>query len=332
MAIVKEVIDSFPGAQPLRVIPREEVRLFETPDASMVRFITARTEPLAVYSFPASYEPTKFAPPRGVFEGAILRLEWQTMDGRQPFYHRNADVDEIGFQVCGRRTQMTELGAVDIEPGQFSCIPVGVAHDNYGREDIHLILYMHGPARACIAPVAEGTARIPPFEGWQERPMLEITTNGLGAPHCDVASCMIDEVVLLGAANEADERMQVLQPSGLLGETEWLYKAAKVWVGHTLLWPSSVRTYLRHLRADEIQYQVSGSRILVTQHGAVALNPGDFTCIPLGCAFTSITDQESRHISVLTAERVPPAREPTRFFDLDPATIIAGEGARERAR
>ena len=327
MAIVKEVIDGFPGDLPPRVIPRDEARLFQKPDPSMMRFITADLPPLAVYSFPARYEPVKFAPPRGVFEGGILRLEWQTMDGRQPFYHRNTDVDEIGFQVCGRRTQMTELGTVELEPGQFSCIPVGVGHDNYGREDIHLILYMHGPARPCLAPISEGTNRIPPFDGWLERPMLEITTHCLGGPHCDVASSMIDESLLLGAVDASEDRLQVLQASDAPGGVEWLYKAPQVWIGHTVLQPTHERVYTRHLRADEIQYQVSGARTVISQRGAVTLGPGDFTCIPFGCAFTSVTHQESRHLSVLTDQPVPAVREPTRFADIDPASVLSGADA-----
>ena len=322
MTIVREVIDSYPREEATRSVPRDEARLFEKPDASMARFITAETTPIAVYSFPAAYEPVKFAPPRGVFEGSVLRCEWQTMDGRQPFYHRNTDVDEIGFQVCGIRTQMTELGTIDIEPGQFSCIPVGVGHDNYGREDIHLILYMHGPAKACVSPKSEGTKRIPPFEGWRERSMLEITTHCLGGPHCDVASSMIDETVLLGAVDEAQDRMQVLEAMGAGTGVEWIYKAPQVWIGHSVVKPASARTYTRHLCADEIQYQISGVRTLITQRGAVTLRPGDFTCVPFGCAFTSVAEEESRHLSVLTSERVPAVREPTRLADLDPAALL----------
>ena len=332
MTIVREVIDSYPSSDVTRVISRDEVRLFEKPDATMMRFITAETTPLAVYGFPAAYEPVKFAPPRGVFEGGILRLEWQTMDGRQPFYHRNTDVDEVGFQVCGLRTQMTELGTLDIQPGQFTKIPVGVGHDNYGREDIHLILYMHGPAEPCLAPVAEGAHRIPPFEGWKERAMLEITTHCLGGPHCDVASSMIDEHVLLDAVQHSEERMQLLQTPGSGPGLQWVYKAPKVWIGETALMPGSERTYTRHLAADEIQYQVSGTRTLVSQRGAVKLGPGDFIRIPFGCAFTSLCEEPARHLSVLTAEHVPAVRDPTRYADLDPAAVLRDAPAPEMAQ
>lgn len=147
MKVVTEVIDGAPFARPERVVERDEMRLFERPGPNVVRFLTADLPQLAVYSFPTRYEPVQFAPPRGVFEGPSLRLEWQTMSahGRQPFYHRNTDVDEIGYQVCGERTLMSECGTIELRPGQFSAIPVSVAHDNYGRDDIHLIFYVPVP-------------------------------------------------------------------------------------------------------------------------------------------------------------------------------------------
>lgn len=325
MQVVTEVISGRPFDRPERIIQRDEARLFEIPGPNVMRFLTADLPPLAVYSFPTRYEPVEFAPPRGVFEGSALRVEWQTMsrNGRQPFYHRNADVDEIGYQVVGGRTLMTECGTVEFEVGQFSRIPVGVAHDNYGRDDIHLLFYMHGPAKPGVAPVGFGTHRVPPFAGWQAKPMVEALTNCLGGPHCDLAYCMVDEELLLGAAAVASDLLEVLQPAGPAGTTEWLYRAPKVWIGHTCLEHTRERRYERNLCADEIQYQVEGSRTIVSQRGVVTLNAGDFTCIPVGCAYANVTEDASKHISVLTCETTPPVREPNRLADTDVGAWLA---------
>ncbi len=330
MQVVTEVISSIPFDRPDRVIERDEARLFEMPGPRVMRFLTADLPPLAVYSLPVRYEPVEFAPPRGVFEGPALRLEWQTMsrNGRQPFYHRNADVDEIGYQVYGERTLMTECGTVEFQVGQFARIPVGAAHDNYGHDDIHILFYMHGPIKTGIAPVGWSAHRVPPYVGWQAKPMVETLTNCLGGPHCDLAYSMIDEELLLGAGAHASDLLEVLEPSGPEGTTEWIYRAPKVWIGHTRLGCTLKRRYERKLCVDEIQYQVEGTRTIISQRGVITMHPGDFTCIPKGCAHASITEGPSKHISVLTSEPTPAIRKAGRIAEIDVGAWLAAHGER----
>lgn len=323
MKIVTETMYPEPYDRPVRTVERDEARMTQPLSEAAMRFLSPLIEPLAVYHFPVVYEPVEFARPRGVFESESLRLEWQTMSGRQPFYHRNADVDEIGFQVCGDRALITECGTVQFEKGQFAKIPVGVAHDNYGQEDIHLIFYFHGPTETCVEPVAHGELRMPPFEGWTPRPMVEVTTNNLGAPNGAVAYTMADEELIIGAAGRFADKLEVIEPRGAEGAIEWLYRAPKIWIGHTLLGPTSERHYQRRMGADEIQYQAEGTRTIVSQRGVVTLEPGDFTCIPRGCPYANLTDGPSKHISLLTVDTVPAVREPSRLADLDVAAWIA---------
>ena len=327
MKVVTEVISSEPLDRPERVIERDEARLFEAPPESAMRFLVRDLPPLAVYSVPVVYEATAFGPPQGVFEGDSLRLEWQTINGRQPFYHRNADVDEIGYQICGERTLMTECGTIEFAPGQFSRIPVGVAHDNYGRNDIHLIFYLHGPALPGLQPVGHGEHRVPPFPGWQAKPMVEVVTDCLGGPDCSIAYSMADEELILNAAARFADRLEILEPQAPPGETEWVYRAPKVWIGHTRLHRTSERRYQRRMCADEIQFQVEGTRTIVSQRGVVTLSPGEFTCIPVGCAHASVADGPSKHLSVLTSERVPPQKQPVRFADTNISEWITARDA-----
>lgn len=330
MQVVTEVISGEPFERPERIIERDEARLFEAPPAAAMRFLAADLPPLAIYNIPMIYEEIPFSRPKGVFEGTSLRLEWQMMSGRQPFYHRNADVDEIGYQICGERALITECGTVNFAPGQFSRIPVGVAHDNYGQQDIHLIFYLHGPAEPGIKPVGHGQHLVPPFPGWEAKPMIEALTNAMGAPGGLIAYSMTDETMLLDTAVRFPDPLEVLEPRGPAGETEWVYRAAKVWIGHTRLESVAERRYRRRLCADEIQFQVEGSRTIVSQRGVVTLGPGDFTCIPRGCAHASITQESSRHLSVLTVEDVPPALEAVRLADPDVAGWLAAQdNARE---
>ncbi len=325
MSIINEIIDGFPGDRPIRVIERDEPLLFRKPAQNPMKLWQDDVPPLPVYKFVSQYEPVRFAPPRGVFEGPSLRLEWMTMapNGRQPFYHRNTDVEEIGFQIHGERTQMTELGTIELRPGQFSCIPVGIAHDNCGREDIHLILYLHGPVRACVPAAALGAYKNPAFPGWEPKTMAEVTTHCLGGPHCDVAVGMVDEEMLLKTTRSIEEKLPLHEPSQTIGQTEWIYKAPKVWIGHTALATGTPRTYTRHMCADEIQYQFEGTRTLFTQRGAVTLEPGEFVSIPFGCAFASETRDGSKHVSVLTADRTPAVPPPSRTADLNAEELLA---------
>jgi uncharacterized cupin superfamily protein len=320
---VSEYLSGDPFDPAAKHLTRSEELLFTKPSPGTMRFLGPGLAPLAVYSFPTTYQPSEFSPPKGVFEGPTLRLEWQTINGRQPFYHRNADVDEIGYQVAGERTLLTEHGVVEFGLGQFCCIPTGVAHDNYGRADIHLIFYLEGPAKPVVAATKSGQPLIPPFDGWEARPWVEALTNNMGAPGGVIGYSVVDEELLLGLANRVEDRLQVIEGTGKPGEIEWLYTAPKVWIGQTVLEQVATRDYRRRLCADEIQYQVEGVRTIVSQRGVVTLQPGDFTCIPRGCAFAELADARSVHLSLVTAETVPAVTPPTRFADEDVLGWIA---------
>ncbi|MBV8087428.1 MAG: hypothetical protein JO247_21685, partial [Chloroflexi bacterium] len=135
---VTELLDLFPFDQPPVALERDDELLLTTPHGGR----EPDPEPLAVVSFSPVYVPKPFSPPKYVYNSPQLRVEWQDMNGRQPFYHRNLDLDELSFQVAGSRQLVTELGSVDLEPGDFVRIPAGVAHGNWGRQDIHLLFYV----------------------------------------------------------------------------------------------------------------------------------------------------------------------------------------------
>src|SRR5579884_2643034 len=142
MTIVQEHLDTFPFDAPPRVLARREELLIAEALPSPNR-PPRIFPPIEAIHFPAEFEPAEFAHPRGVYESDFIRIEWQTMGGfRQPFYHRNCDVDELSYQVFGQRTLMTEHGTVELTAGDFARIPVTVAHDNYGRDDIHILFYI----------------------------------------------------------------------------------------------------------------------------------------------------------------------------------------------
>jgi uncharacterized cupin superfamily protein len=225
--------------------------------------------------------------------------------------NNNADVDEISYHVAGERTLITEKGSVDLEPGDFARIPVSVAHDNRGVQDVHLLFYIPAHVTECVSAARTTEYKVPPFPGWEANSKsIEMMTECLGARGCDVCVSLSDEKMLLDAAKEDPDPIRVLRADpDRSGETEWLYKSALVWLGSTTFNRTQRQVYTRHRRADEIQCQVNGRRTLVTQRGTIDLEPGDFIGIPLGTAFTHVVKEKSTHISVLTRWPAPPKPE-----------------------
>lgn len=315
MTTISEHVMLFGSDEPLRVLQRDEQLLLAPPHPSPVPVKLWRDhEPLPVVHFPVDYEPMPFAPPRGAFENDHLRLEWQLMDNRQPFYHRNCDVDEISYQIGGERTLMTELGVVEHRPGEFSRIPRGVAHDNWGRKESHLLFYLPAPVTEERQAVRESEARIPPFPGWEPRGVNEAVTECLGHPEHDITVFPVDERRLLEHVHSEKLRVQVLRGDPAPG-TSWLYRCAHVRIGLAVLPSSDGRVYQRTLDADEIQYQVHGRRTVVTQRGVVELGPGDLLRIPVGIAHTSISDAVTEHIRLVCDRELPQIGETTRSAD-----------------
>jgi quercetin dioxygenase-like cupin family protein len=299
--------------EPLRTLERDEHLLLAPPHRSPMSIKLWRDHPtLSIVHFAQQYEAQPFAPPRGVYENAQIRIEWQTMDNRQPFYHRNCDVDEISYQIAGERTLMTELGVVEHRPGELSRIPRGVAHDNYGRTESHLLFYIPAPVDELIAAVRTSEATMPPFPGWKAGPVNEAITECMGTVGHDIAVFGVDEQRLLDQALQEKARLNVLRGPEVPGIT-WLYDSETARLG-TVTLPADTdgKQYRRTVDADEIQYQISGKRTVVTQRGIAELQPGDFLRIPLGIAHTSICAERTEYLVVHSDRELPQIAETTR--------------------
>ena len=196
MTTVTESVDAYPIQDWTLRVERDEKLLFSKPSPPVSKFLTEH-QPLQVYHFETEYTPAAFAPPRDVFDSPNVRVEWQKMDGRQPFYHRNLDVDEISFHVSGERTLMTELGSVDLKHGDFARIPVYTSHDNHGKTDVHLIFYFTAPMKQQAKTSRIAEPKVPPFEGWKPQHVSELVTECLGAVGCDKAIQMVDESLIM---------------------------------------------------------------------------------------------------------------------------------------
>lgn len=305
MSVVEDVM-VIGSDRPLRSADRDEHLLLAPPYPSKLPVKLWRDqEILPVVHYSQEYEAVPFAPPRGVYENDQLRVEWQLMNGRQPFYHRNCDVDEISYQISGERTLMTELGIIEHRPGEFSRIPQGVGHDNYGREESHLIFYLPAPVMELEAPARTSQPVSPPFPGWQPGQVNEAVTQCMGTPGHELAVFPADETLLLDRVHAETERMRVHSIGDTVGH-RWLYATPTVRLGYVVSTAGDdARRYRRTLDADEIQYQIAGTRTLVTQRGIVDMGPGDFVRIPLGVAHTSITGGPSTHISLLSHLELP---------------------------
>lgn len=300
--------------QPLSSIARDEHLLLSPPHPATVPIkLWSEHEPLAVVHYPQEYEPDPFAPPRYVYENDEIRVEWQKSNGRQPFYHRNCDVDEISYQIAGERTLLTELGVIEHRPGEFSLIPRGVAHDNYGRDESHLLWYIPAPVTEISAPQRVSKPTFPPFAGWIPGAINENVTQCMGGLGHDITVCGVDEQLLLNHVLEDDRRLNVLVPAPE-DSVRWLYVTDRIRIG--MVYDSrQERRYRRTLDADEIQYQVSGTRTLISQRGIIDLGPGDFVRIPLGVAYASVATETSQHITTLSHRELPQIAATSRTAD-----------------
>ncbi|MCK9507066.1 MAG: hypothetical protein M0Q54_01385 [Pigmentiphaga sp.] len=302
MSIVSESIDFFPFEAPPLVLQRREDLLLAEPLPMKMKLM--RDHPLIEAAhFPTHYVDQPFAPPVGVYESDAIRIEWQNMQGRQPFYHRNCGVDEISFQVCGERTLITELGTLELRAGDFSRIPNGVAHDNFGRKDVHLLFYVPGPTPELTAARRQSEDKAVPFPGWEPALINELVTEGVGGPGNDLILAPVAEELLIQQAKHTPQRIPVPQTAeqGLT----WLYRGPAVTLGHCALSANTGTRYTRHRDAHEIQYQIQGERLLVTQRGVLKLEPGDFVQIPKGIAFTSIHAFPSEHLAFASLCALP---------------------------
>jgi quercetin dioxygenase-like cupin family protein len=300
--------------QPLQSVMRDEHLLLSPPRPLKVPFKIPDQPPLAVVHYPQEFSTVPYAPPRGVYENHEIRVEWQILEGRQPFYHRNCDVDEISYQIAGERTLMTELGMVEHRPGDLSRIPRGVAHDNYCRADSHLLFYIPAPVTELVTAQRESQPVFPPFPGWQPGETNEAVTWDLGTPGRDIALFPADEQQLLEHVHSDNRRIQVLL-GGPGQAVTWFYGTDRVRLGMVATAPGGERRYRRTLDADEIQYQAHGGRTLITQYGLIDLEPGDFVRIPLGIAHASVATEAGDYLSLLSRSELPQVAGTSRVAD-----------------
>jgi uncharacterized cupin superfamily protein len=307
MGIVHEHLDAFPFTEPPMVLERREELLIGEPLPIRARALRDHG-PLEVVHFSPEYADLGRTHPKGLFQSDSLRMEIQTMTNRQGFYHRNADVEEFSYQVTGRRVLISEIGTITHTAGDFSRIPTGVAHDNLGDGDIHLLFYSPGPVVERVPPTRVAEYLETPFPGWVPAVQNEMITEMRGGQGEGVHVAPADERLLIDRAKRTDARIPLVR----CGQTAWLYQTPRILIGQVMAEASDGRRYRRHLDADEIQYQVSGARTLVTQRGAVELAPGDFVRVPRGVAFTGLHSEPSTHLVVATAESMPQVAEATR--------------------
>ncbi|MEJ7648827.1 MAG: hypothetical protein WKF57_07320 [Nakamurella sp.] len=303
MGQVVELFDVFPFTTPPRRFLRDEETLLSRAISRAPGVSWDPIPPLVVNVIGQEFKDKAFEPPRILWESEYGRIEWIQMDFRQPMYHRNLDVDELAFQIAGPRTLMTELGTVELRPGDFVKIPVGVAHDNYGRKESHLLWYLPAGVED-VGPVTNrAEVLIPPFEGWTSQIVNEVHTDCLGARHCDRAVQLSDETLLLEQANSEPDRLQVMHDDPAPDTTGWIWKGPDHWIGVTATEEADGRTYVRHRNAEEVQYQIEGTRLLVSANGVVEMTPGTFVHIPTGVAYTSIHTQPSRVVTTISRHK-----------------------------
>ena len=143
---------------------------------------------------------------------------------------------------------------------------------------------------------------MPPFRDWVAKDSIEFITDHLSALGSDCSTFYTSEQMLLDNAKDITERMSIVRSSKkgkTWTEVDWQFTSKNVWLGVSTFEKSDGSVYVRHRMADELQIQTKGRRSLVTQRGTLQVEPGDFLCVPLGCAFTSIAHEDNSYLTVL---------------------------------
>ena len=83
--------------------------------------------------------------------------------------------------MAGERTFMSEKRSIDLTAGDFLRIPVSVAHDDRGIEDVYLLSYVPTAVAECVPPMRTTEYKMPPFQGWQPKPAV---TDADRVPGC----------------------------------------------------------------------------------------------------------------------------------------------------
>ncbi|HEX2931183.1 MAG TPA: hypothetical protein VHV54_15780, partial [Candidatus Binatia bacterium] len=77
-----------------------------------------------------------------LYNGKEFRVDVYNLEEEQNGFHRGCDEDEIWFQFRGHSLNHTEWGAIDLDPGQMTYIPRGVAHRITGSPGfLRMVLY-----------------------------------------------------------------------------------------------------------------------------------------------------------------------------------------------
>ncbi len=77
-----------------------------------------------------------------LYNGKEFRVDVYNLEQEQNGFHRGCDEDEIGFQFRGHSLNHTEWGAMELDAGQMSYIPRGVAHRITGSPGfLRMVMY-----------------------------------------------------------------------------------------------------------------------------------------------------------------------------------------------
>lgn len=89
--------------------------------------------------------------PVPLLANADMRVSVDSAAGPAPFFHRNIDFDEAIFQFAGTSRVETEMGAVDLAPGEMLLVPRGIAQRSVGdAASLRQLILMHSPVTSTM--------------------------------------------------------------------------------------------------------------------------------------------------------------------------------------
>ena len=236
-----------------------------------------------------------------VWDGGTLRIAAEQISGSESDLTRAADYDLLFFQFCGSSLIESEYGTVEIEPGEITLIPAGIAHRSTAKGECLRLRVMTKEAVNlgvdAEKPLTESQFNVVHSEPMTSRKNASTAHDDRVLEHTNFWDPISDIWIerrspqLFGCVKEGGRGLKKLRAfdyfTGMTGKggarAPVLYTGDEFRIDVYNL-EGQQRGFHRGLDEDEIWFQFRGHAVNDTEWGIVELDPGEMSYVPRGIA------------------------------------------------
>jgi mannose-6-phosphate isomerase-like protein (cupin superfamily) len=236
-----------------------------------------------------------------VWDGGTLRIAAEQISGSESDLTRAADYDLLFFQFCGSSLIESEYGTVEIEPGEITLIPAGIAHRSTAKGECLRLRVMTKEAVNlgvdAEKPLTESQFNVVHLDPLTSRKNASTAHDDRVLEHTNFWDPISDiwierrSAQLFGCVKEGGRGLKKLRAfdyfTGMTGKggarAPVLYTGDEFRIDVYNL-EGQQRGFHRGLDEDEIWFQFRGHAVNDTEWGIVELDPGEMSYVPRGIA------------------------------------------------